>query len=292
MAAITLPASVSAADSETSTAYLTWQANNPSATGHVSLTYPRVLDNDQTYKVEVTLTLESSAWGDSAEFKTIQWLLDTGNRTQVLGNSFVDKTVAKHTDLSVASFWSLSSQSSAKNGTLQMNAEVVLHDSNQTSETRTPSGFQVTPVIQILLRIKCQISLKLSPSTVISGDPLNVSGKVDPALAGATVNITYVKPTGEAVFRMANTDSTGNFVDTYSPNADGTWAVKASLIGTDGNGAATTEMTVFKVEPKFPWIVIFTAVGVLAALFGPMIALAILGKRKTALHPIIPQKPR
>ncbi len=264
----------SAQTSETSTVYLTWQVNNPGAGGDLSITFPRTLENGQTYKVDLTLTVEwTQRENSSVEFKTIEWLLNTGeNQTQLLGYSSVDTTIQKHASAVASSYWSPSEQQTGETGTLQMNAEVVIHASNQSSETQIPSAVQISPPTQITIRSKNQLTLTLTPRALAKNDALNVTGQVSPAISGAAINVTYVKPTGEVVSRWANTDAEGKFTDTYAPTVEGTWTVKASLAESEHYVAATTDILVFKVDPQFPWIPIAAIIALAAALLGPIAA--------------------
>lgn len=252
--------------------YLDWQVKDPAAGGHLTVSnYPPVLEDGQTYQVELTFTLEWLDWGDTVEFQMIQWFVDTGESENqlFLGYSAVDSMLKKNESVTVSSHWSLRRHPLNETGWLKMNATVILHDSTQPSETRVPTISQIRPSIQVSLKVENHLTLTLSPRTVEKGQSVTANGTLVPAVAGATINLTYVKPNGEKVIRWANTDQQGNFSDKYTPDVEGTWSVKASWTGTEHYTASSSNLVVFKVDPQSPLVPAIAGLAVLLVIFGP-----------------------
>ena len=86
------------------------------------------------------------------------------------------------------------------------------------------------------------------PSTVGEGKTVTVTGEVDPPINERTVTLTYQQPSGETVTRTVTTDTRGEYTDTYSPSATGTWRVTASWEGDDTYESATSSVMSFTVE--------------------------------------------
>jgi hypothetical protein len=71
-------------------------------------------------------------------------------------------------------------------------------------------------------------------------DTANISGRLEPAFAGAEVELTYTNPRDETVVRSATTNAAGEWTDAIDlgvendPNGggdDGTWQVSARYVG-------------------------------------------------------------
>lgn len=94
------------------------------------------------------------------------------------------------------------------------------------------------------------ISLTLNASQITGGASMRVEGSVLPARANANVSIQYVSPTGSTINQTTKTDAHGNFSDTYTPQASGSWTVKASWEGDQDylGSSNTTQLTVSKIQ--------------------------------------------
>jgi len=103
-----------------------------------------------------------------------------------------------------------------------------------------PSGSSSMQIDVTVPRISTSVSCSASPSTVIIGGSVTVSGAVSPAVSGATVTLTYTKPDGSTFTRSVTTSSSGTYSDTYTPDQLGTYSVQASWDGnSDYKGAAS-----------------------------------------------------
>jgi len=97
------------------------------------------------------------------------------------------------------------------------------------------------------------ITLDVSPSQVIMGNNVNISGRITPRGAGlgANINITYRTATmTERVLAIVKTDSNGRYNSAWSANATGTYTFKASWDGEDLFFGASIEKTVTVVEQQ------------------------------------------
>ncbi|MCX8151169.1 MAG: PQQ-binding-like beta-propeller repeat protein [Candidatus Bathyarchaeota archaeon] len=75
--------------------------------------------------------------------------------------------------------------------------------------------------------LSSNIILTLANSTVVSGEVARGSGKLTPAIANATITLTFIKPDGSASSTQVTTSTKGEFAFTLTPNEIGNWAIMA-----------------------------------------------------------------
>lgn len=114
------------------------------------------------------------------------------------------------------------------------------------SSGTVPSGSSSMQIDVICPRLSSTITCSASPSTVVPGGSVTVSGSISPAHA-ATVTLTYKKPDGSTFTRTVSSGSGGSYSDTFTPDVLGTWSVKASWPGDDGHLGAESGWSLFTV---------------------------------------------
>jgi hypothetical protein len=117
-----------------------------------------------------------------------------------------------------------------------------------------------------VVKIPTTIFCSVSPSEVAQGDPVTVSGSIDPAVADAAVILAYERPDGTAIERTAMTDSGGLYSDSYQPDALGSWSVTASWRGDPTHIEAKSPTSSFNVEKRKPCQIILGLVIAFVAL--------------------------
>ena len=80
-------------------------------------------------------------------------------------------------------------------------------------------------------KMSTSVSCSVSSTTITRGESINVSGTIDPLLSDITIILTYTKPEGSLFTITVTTGSDGSFIDSFPPDADGSWSVKASWDG-------------------------------------------------------------
>ncbi len=113
----------------------------------------------------------------------------------------------------------------------------------------THEGASSQEVIFTVSKISTILSCSVSPSDLTFGDSLTVSGSITPPVSGVTVTLTYTKPDNSTVTRPVITGPDGNFSDSYTPNAVGTWIVTASWEGDSIHEDAASKQS-FKIFEK------------------------------------------
>ncbi len=92
-----------------------------------------------------------------------------------------------------------------------------------------------------------------SSSEVNLGDPITVTGSIQPPVTGASVTLTYTGPGGSKVTRAVNTGQDGSYGDSYEPQEAGLWRVEASWEGDAGHQSSSSQPSEFTVlEPEEP----------------------------------------
>ena len=105
-----------------------------------------------------------------------------------------------------------------------------------------------TVTLIVSTKRRSSISIQLSEEQIDLGENITVTGSLNPALAGVTVTINYIKPNGDVVMRTVVTDSNGKFKNVFTPDVSGIWKVYASWEGNaDYMGAKSGKLT-FKVR--------------------------------------------
>ena len=252
--------------------YVDWQSKNPGAGGHLSINCPKVLEQDQTYQVKLTLSMEWMDWGDSAEFGTIQWLINNGSDGyQLLGYSVLNSSLKLHESMNVISHWSLTKQQVNATGKLLMNTTIVIYNSLQPSDNRSSAIMQAFPTVEISLKEKSNLTISSRSESLLVGDPITIDGYLFPAEPGALINITYTKPNGNTFARSTATTAEGNFSDKLIADTEGTWLIQASWKGTEYVSADPSNVLILMAKNQIP-LLPFAAVGiVLAVVFLPFL---------------------
>jgi hypothetical protein len=91
-----------------------------------------------------------------------------------------------------------------------------------------------------------QLSITAKPNTVEEGELVTVTGSLIPNLP-ATVQLIYRNPAGTEIVRQTSTD-TGNFTDTFKPDAAGDWSVKAKWAGDSDLEGSESQLARFSVK--------------------------------------------
>lgn len=131
-----------------------------------------------------------------------------------------------------------------------------------TSETAEKIAYKN---IEGILTKATSLSISLSSDSIELGENITVSGFIIPKVKGASVTITYTPPNETSVTSTVMTSRDGNFTDTFTPDTDGEWSVKASWEGDERRNYLATESASisFTVKPLAPIIPIpYVAIGV------------------------------
>jgi hypothetical protein len=119
---------------------------------------------------------------------------------------------------------------------------VIVGDMFFLREIKIADLFQPSPV-------SSTISCSVSASEMTEDEAIIVSGAINPALEDKTVTLIYMKPDSSTVTRTVTTDSEGSYSDSYIPNVDGSWSVRASWDGDsthEGSSSSSQSFTVKK----------------------------------------------
>ncbi|MCJ7505673.1 hypothetical protein MUP05_04300 [Candidatus Bathyarchaeota archaeon] len=112
------------------------------------------------------------------------------------------------------------------------------------------------------------LSITTKPNTLEEGESISVAGSLMPYLP-ATIQLIYRNPAGTEITRQVSTD-TGNFTDTFKPDAAGDWSVKAKWAGDSDLEGSESQLVQFSVKAsplKTVLPVTVVVVAVAAALF-------------------------
>jgi len=117
--------------------------------------------------------------------------------------------------------------------------------------TATYGGESATSSTSFRVKLATTLTCSVSPSTVVIGGSVTVSGAISPSVSGATVTLTFTRPDGSTTTISASTRTDGSYTTTYVPNMVGSWSVVASWAGDDTYFGATSPTTSFTVT-KIP----------------------------------------
>ena len=262
---ILLASAAKVGNADSTTLYLDWSLDTENASGHLTITgYPQVIELGQTYKIEITLTLES---GDSFDLESLNFKAKLTNGTSLdLGYAdfVLDSTLNKNESLTMISHLKIEKMPDQHEGTLIIASK---------------KGDLSTIPNEIKVRFKLNNVLNMIvPEILYKGDTLFVKGSIKPALEMVKINLTYLKPNGTEIVRGVSPDKNGEFNDDYKPDIEGNWWVKASWSGNEKNAATSSEIYSFEVQSPMPFLLIIG----LAVFFGWVIgSLYILIYHKT-----------
>ncbi|MEM2915652.1 MAG: hypothetical protein QXH91_09700, partial [Candidatus Bathyarchaeia archaeon] len=113
---------------------------------------------------------------------------------------------------------------------------------------------EISPTPTTLIPASSSISISVSADSVEKSQPVTVLGIITPPVSGVTVHLSYVKDDKVKVERNVTSRSDGSFVDTYTPDAAGSWSVTASWQGNEnykGSKSSTASFLVVE-SPKLP----------------------------------------
>lgn len=115
----------------------------------------------------------------------------------------------------------------------------------------TYEGAESDTVRFLVNRAPTNIMITLSSESFDEGETITVSGSISPPVGGAPISLEYTLPDGSLISRSSTTTD-GSFVDTYTPDKDGEWSVRASWSGDDNHLGAESSSSSFTVRPPFP----------------------------------------
>ena len=287
--AVLLLSSILQTTSASTDVYVDWQVQNPGAGGHFSIKgYPQVIEAGQTYDVQVTVTLEWIEWGDQAQFQRIDWIFNDGtNASQVLGYSMANVNLTRDKPLQLSSHWLLQTTVLNATGTLALQTNITLIDS-QSNSTRAADNFKLTAPVKISYKSASQLAVTVSPNNLAKGDTLKTNGSLTPATNRAPITLTYIKPNGDKLTRQVITNESGFFIDEYIPDTEGGWSVKADFSGNDNYTASTSTTATFFVNSASSWTRA-TAIAGLVLVIGIVAVMSYLSPTRHKLLPILPR---
>lgn len=100
-----------------------------------------------------------------------------------------------------------------------------------------------------------------APSEVPRDQDITITGEISPAVADATVTLTFTKPGGTQDNETVTSESDGSFTCKYLVDVEGNWTVLASWLGNSEYRAATSTLVTFEVtEPLEPGESLITCV--------------------------------
>ena len=79
-------------------------------------------------------------------------------------------------------------------------------------------------------KISSSITSSVSPTILIQGEEVTVTGSLNPHLADKTITLTFTRPDSSTFTRTVITNSE-NYTDLYTPDMVGTWSVSANWEG-------------------------------------------------------------
>lgn len=113
------------------------------------------------------------------------------------------------------------------------------------------SGVVYGPVNPYAAKASSTISCSASSSSVKLGESITVSGSISPAVAGATVTLTYTKGSSTTP-RTTTSGADGKYSDKYVPSEAGSWSVVASWAGDSVYNGASSSSVQFVVSAAPP----------------------------------------
>jgi hypothetical protein len=115
------------------------------------------------------------------------------------------------------------------------------------TDSLTNSGEDENVVTFIVTKITSTISCSVSQDSLTLGNSLTVSGSISSEISGKTVTLTYTKPDSSTFIRTSTTNP-GDYSDTHTPDADGSWSVTASWDGDSTHDGSSSSLMSFTVK--------------------------------------------
>jgi len=96
------------------------------------------------------------------------------------------------------------------------------------------------------------ILCSVHPREIRMGEPITITGSIEPPHVNAIVKLTYTKPDGSIVVRTLVTGGDGSFQDVLTSDQPGKWSVHASWDGDLDHEGAKSNTVEFNVKEHFP----------------------------------------
>ena len=266
-------------NAESTTLYLDWNLkNDPETGGHLTLSgFPKTMEDNQTYKIEINLTLER---GPDQTLESLKFSLNASAvDTITLGNCAINSTMKKSDSVTIYSHWTLRNISDKTEGTL------IIESGNGRSIVTTPTEITIKLRQPNTLRLlNLPKTLNRGESFVIKGK-LNFSGNIDYNVTWSKISLIYLKPNGTEIIRETSTNDIGYFTDTFVPDLEGMWRVKASWNGTEKYVASSSSVETFEVQGPIPIYLYLAIVGVSVWIVVTLIVHAFVRKKEQIYSP-------
>ncbi len=129
-------------------------------------------------------------------------------------------------------------------------------------ETKSIGVYRRDLMIRMVPKYDTSIILSAYPQKIMKDEEFCVSGFISAEkgkaqdgitqekLEGVTVTLTYTRPDGSTLTRSVTSNYTGNFTDTYSPDAAGVWEILASWSGDEACNPTVSSSVSFMAEEK------------------------------------------
>jgi hypothetical protein len=245
--------------------YLDWELENGNSAGHLTISgYPTAIEENQTYKVEITLTHEKGAIPnfDYLNF-TVKWS-NNDNLSSLLGYSSIHSALEKNGTTLISHWKSQEIPNNQQEGTLR-----IVTNNGDTLKTEPE-------IIKVKFKASNTINLNVQ-SSLNKGDIMETKGNItiesnSITSEGIIISLSYLNPNGTEILRKVTTNKDGNFIDKFDPNMEGTWWCKASWNGSEKYSKASSEIIPFEVNSQIPfWLYIGTVVLALWAIISLII---------------------
>ena len=262
---IILVSTISSVTADSTTLYLDWNlVENTDVYGHLTLSgVPETMEYNQTYKVEITLTLESY---DPHDLRKLDFYLNTSStgRALPLGNCAINSTLHRAESFTLYSHWKIEHDEISPfltEGKLLINSTIGKTATEKTLET-TPRDITIKLKESSILELtdaKVKIvpfpnPLNLIEEVSVEGNLKNSSFASIDYITWSKISLTYLSPNGTEIIRQVSTNDIGHFTDKFVPDLVGTWRVKATWNGTEKYSAATSSVKLFEVQGPNQWI--------------------------------------
>ena len=103
--------------------------------------------------------------------------------------------------------------------------------------------------VSFTVKAPSAVSCSVSPTSIVVGQTVTVSGLITPARSGATVTLTYTRPDGTIFTRTIATTTDSSYAYNYTPDQTGTWKVKAGWLGDENYAGSESLLISFSVTP-------------------------------------------
>lgn len=116
-----------------------------------------------------------------------------------------------------------------------------------TWKTNTYQDYMIRAIVGTP-RASSTISCSTSPTSIVIGSNVTVSGLVNPVHSGAKVTLTFTRPDSVVVKKTVTPSVTGEYNFTYTPDRAGLWKVKADWSGDEDHNGAMSPAASFTVS--------------------------------------------